>query len=162
MNDLTISNATPAPAPAPAPAASSATACFGVILDVNGSAVPVSTTDISNVKKNGAEFTLQTPIALGSIDKFEKWAQDKFNVSLPTAADFPPPLNTVVGAITGMEITVEYAHIKIPPATTTTPDPAVAYTLQVNGQLPDEISLIPNVLGIAGFVFGVSNETPAS
>lgn len=128
---------------------------FGVILDINGNSVPITSGDLANAKAKGVEFTLQNPIDLGSIDKFIAWVGPKFGVNLPTAADLPPPLDKVVGTITGMEITVEKAHVKVPGSGSTDP---VAITLEVNGTFTPEISLIDGKLGIEGLVFGFSNE----
>jgi hypothetical protein len=133
---------------------------FGIILDINGYSVPITSADLANAKTNGVEFTLQNPIDLSTIDKFETWVGDQFGVSLPKATDLPPPLDKVVGVITGMEITVEKAHVKIPGSST--PSQSVALTLEVNGTFQPEISLITGKLGIQGMVFGFSNEAAES
>jgi hypothetical protein len=133
---------------------------FGVILDINGSPVPITSGDLKTAKEQGVEFTLQNPVGLGSIDKFETWVGKQFGVTMPTAADLPPPLDKVVGAITSMEITVEKAHVKIPGTKST--DQNVGITLEVNGTFVPEIQLIDGKLGIEGLVFGFSNETSGS
>jgi len=133
----------------------SASIRFGIILDVNGTSVPVTSEDLANAKANGVEFTLQNAVTLGSINDFESWVSTQFNVSLPTAADLPPPLDSVVGAITGMIITVEKAHIKVPGSAS---KDGVGYTLETNGTFQPEIPLIAGKLGIQGMVFGFSNE----
>jgi hypothetical protein len=132
---------------------------FGIILDVNGTSVPVTSEDVSNALKNGVEFTLQEPITLGSIEDFENWVGPKFGVTLPKASDLPAPLDAVVGAITGMVVTVQKAHIKVPGKGSTD---SVAYTLETNGTFQPEISLIQDKLGIQGMVFGFSNEPAES
>jgi hypothetical protein len=129
---------------------------FGIILDINGKSVPVTSGDLGSAKAKGVEFTLQDPITLGSIDDFETWVGDKFGVTLPKAADLPPPLDKVVGVITGMIITVEKAHVKVPGSDT--PGASVGVTLEVNGTFNPEIVLITDKLGIQGMVFGFSNE----
>ena len=92
---------------------------------------------------------------LGSIEKFESWISGKFGVTLPQAADLPSPLDKVVGAITGMQITVNTLHVKVPGSASSDP---VAYTVSVAGTFQPEISLVDGKLGIEGLVFGVSNE----
>lgn len=139
--------------------ASSNTVAFGVILDVNGTPVPVSAKDLLNLKAKGVEFSLQNPILLGSIDDFEAWVLQKFKVQLPTSTDFPGVLQPIVAAITGIKVTVEKAHLKVPG--TDNPGP-VQYTLEANGMFASTIPLIPDVLGVSGFVFGFSNEETAS
>lgn len=134
-----------------------ATAAFGVILDVNGTAVPVSATDLANLKANGVEFTLQNPVYLGSIDDFEAWVNTQFGVQLPQASDFPGVLQPIVSAITGIKVTVEKAHLKVP-GTSAPAGATVQYTLEANGMFASTLPLIPNVLGVSGFVFGFSNE----
>ena len=132
---------------------------FGVVLDVNGSAVPIASDDIANAKANGVEFTLQDPVDLGSLDKFQTWVSGKFGVNLPVAADLPSPLDKVVGVLTGMEVTVEKLHLKVPGSADTS---GVQFTIEANGLFQPEVSLIDGVLGIQGLVFGFSNETPAA
>lgn len=132
------------------------TIAFGVILDVNGHPVPVSSDDISKLKTQGVELTLQDPARLGSIDDFRAWVKTQFGVQLPGSTDFPTPLQGIVGAITGMVVTIEKAHLKVPATGSTT------YTLQANGMFQAPLPLIPNVLGVSGFVFGVSNEATDS
>ena len=129
---------------------------FGIILDINGKSVPVTSGDLASAKATGVEFLLQDPITLGSIDDFENWVESNFSVSLPKAADLPPPLDKVVGAITGMTITVEKAHVKVPG--TDTPNAKPGITLEVNGTFNPKIELIEGKLGIQGMVFGFSNE----
>jgi hypothetical protein len=132
---------------------------FGIILDINGDPVPITSDDIANAAAQGVEFTLQKAVVLGSIDKLMVWVKEEFKVSLPDPKDLPPPLNSVVTAITGIVVTVEKAHLKVPGSK----DPAgVLYTIEANGMFKTTIPLIPNVLGINGFVFGFSNETPAT
>lgn len=132
---------------------------FGVILDINGSPVPITSGMLSEAKKKGVEFELQSPIDLGSLDEFREWVNEKFKVSLPASEDLPSPLDKVVGAITGMQITVEKAHVKVPGSEST--EKTVLVLLEVNGTFQPEISLIDGKLGIQGMVFGFSNW-PAS
>jgi hypothetical protein len=128
---------------------------FGVILDVNGKSVPVTSGDLGSAKAKGVEFTLQEPIVLGPIQDFINWVTPKFGVSVPKSSDLPTPLNSVVDAITGMVITVEKAHVKVPGSASKDP---VGVTLEVNGTFTPEIVLIQDKLGIQGMVFGFSNE----
>ncbi len=139
---------------------STASVRFGIILDINGTSVPISSGDLANARANGVEFNLQNPIVLGSIEQFETWVSNKFGVTLPSADDLPSPLNSVVSAITNMQITVEKAHIKVPG--TASSDGNVQYTLETNGTFMQEISLIDGKLAIQGLVFGFSNETIGS
>jgi hypothetical protein len=160
---------TPAPKSAPRTVRAAAAAAgdppaydirFGIILNINGKSVPVTSGDVGSAIKNGVEFTLQDPLELGTIEQFESWVSGKFSVNLPQAKDLPTPLDSVVGAITGMHITVEKAHVKVPG---TASDPkTVGVTLEVNGTFSPEIVLIQDKLGIQGMVFGFSNEASES
>jgi len=144
-------------------AGSTSSACFGIILNINGTLVPVSTVDLANAKANGVEFTLQNPVDLGKLDAFRGWVNSTFKVSIPDASALPSPLDTVVGTIVNTEITVEKAHIKVPGSNAQ--GATTQYTLQVNGALPSTVQLIPGttLLGVDGFVFGFTNEgTPSS
>ncbi len=136
-----------------------ATIRFGIILNVNGTSVPVTSEDVSTALTKGVEFTLQNAVSLGSIDLFEDWVSKKFKVDMPKASSLPKPLSDVVGVITGMYVTVEKAHIKVPPSGDSG---SVGYTLEVNGTFQPEIPLIPGTLGIQGMVFGFSNEPAES
>jgi hypothetical protein len=131
---------------------------FGVILAIGNPPVPVPITadDIANAKANGVKFTLQQPIVLGSIDSFLAWLKTQFNVSIPAASDLPPPLDKVVGAITGIIVTVETFHLDIPGSSSTA---GTLYTVEANGMFPagKEINVF-NLFTINGFIFGVSNE----
>ena len=129
---------------------------FGIILDVNGSSVPITSGDIATAVQQGVEFTLQNPVELGTINEFETWVSGQFGVNLPTADSLPSPLDKVVGAITDMKITVEKAHVKVPGTQST--QKSVGVTLEVNGTFQPEINLIEGKLGIQGMVFGFSNE----
>jgi hypothetical protein len=61
-------------------------------------------------------------------------------------------------------VTIETFHIKIAgsagsgAATGAGTGSKVQLTVEANATFPDPIDLIPNVLGIQGFVFGFSNE----
>lgn len=130
---------------------------FGIILDINGTAVPITSADVTNALTNGVEFTLQQPITLPTIAEFQTWVNDKFKVKLPDATALPTPLNTVVSTITDMKVTVEKLHLKVPGSKDTD---GVQFTIEANGAFQDEIVLIKDTLGIQGFVFGFSNEPP--
>ena len=153
MNELVI----PTPGAQASPTATKVR--FGIILDVNGTTVPVTTDDLSNALGTGVDFTLQNPVPLGSITAFATWVDNKFGVSLPAPSALPSPLDKVVGAIENMQITVEKAHIHVPGnGSATSPPGPVLYTLEVNGTFAPEISLVDGQLGIEGMVFGFSNE----
>ena len=158
----TSSAARPSPARAPVVALDTSTKSvrFGIILDINGTSVAVVSGDISSEGlKTGAELTMQDPIVLGSIDKFEIWVGDNFGVHLPMAKDLPQPLDTVIGKITGMTVTVESAHIKLPGESSAD---GVGYTLETTGTFDSPIPLIPGALGVESIVFGFSNEAADS
>ena len=132
---------------------------FGVILDVNGTSVPITADDLSNAKTNGVEFTLPDPIALGNLTEFESWVS-KFGVAFPAKGDLPGLLDTIVGDLTNMNVTVEKAHVKVPGSNT--PNASVQVTIEASGTFAPAIDLISGKLGVQGVVFGFSNEDSAS
>lgn len=134
---------------------------FGIILELNGTLVPVTTGDIANAKANGLEFTLQQPVSLPDFNAFSTWISTHFNVTIPAATDLPPPLDTVVGRLEALVVTIETFHIKIAGSATASSDPGsrVQLTVEANATFGgDPVELIPQVLGIQGFIFGFSNE----
>jgi hypothetical protein len=149
-----VSPAALAPAPAPTPSAAP-TISFGVILDVNGTPVPIDTGNIKNALKGGVDFELQQPVDLGSIDDFMKWANATWGVPVLDPNSLPAPLNTVVGDMTGMDVTIEKLHVHVPAPDDKT---GVQYTFLANGSLAQPVQLIDGKLAIDGFVFGFSNE----
>lgn len=130
---------------------------FGVILNVNGTSVPIASDDITHALTNGVEFTLQNPLDLGSINDFMTWAHGTWGVPLLDSSSLPPPLDKVVDAMTNIDVTIEKLHLKVPAKTDTS---GVKYTFGANGMLGSEIPIIAGKLGIDGFVFGFSNEGP--
>jgi hypothetical protein len=150
----------PAPAPASAPTPSTTpTISFGIILDVNGTQVPIDTGSIGNALKGGVDFQLQQPVDLGSINDFMKWAHDEWGVPVLDPNALPAPLNTVVGDMTGMDVTIEKLHVHVPAPDDKT---GVKYTFLANGTLAQPVQLIDGKLAIDGFVFGFSNEDNGS
>ncbi|WP_100448812.1 hypothetical protein [Glycomyces xiaoerkulensis] len=131
---------------------------FGVVFDLNGTHVPVSTKDIANARANGIEFTLPEAVELGTMNEFETWFSEKFKMSLPKPTDMPPPLDEVLGKLANLKVTVRQFHVKIPG--TGSSDKAKLFTISLSGAWPENngVELIPGVLSIGGVVFGVSNE----
>jgi hypothetical protein len=132
---------------------------FGVVFDLNGTHVPVSTKDIANAKANGIEFSLpQEGIKLGSMTDFEQWFKKQFNLDLPKKEDLPPPLDSIFGKLSNLQVTVHKLYIKIPG--TNTPGAPKLYTVELSAAWPEGqgIELIPKVLTIEGVVFGATNQ----
>ncbi|HEU5063749.1 MAG TPA: hypothetical protein VFT79_11445 [Solirubrobacterales bacterium] len=135
---------------------------FGLVFDLRGTLIPVSTTGLEEAKKNGVELTLPAPVNLGSFEDFSAWFKKQFNVEIPKASELPEPLGKILGKLESLEVTVTRAHIKIPPEVEGQKErEATLYTLELSAAWPKSkggIELIPGVLEIQGAMFGVSNE----
>lgn len=135
---------------------------FGLVFDLRGTLIPVSTTGLEEAKKEGVELTLPAPVNLGSFEDFSAWFKKQFNVEIPKAAELPEPLAKILTKLESLEVTVTRAHIKIPGEPDTGKEKeATLYTLELSAAWPKSkggIELIPGVLEIQGAMFGVSNE----
>lgn len=148
--------------PVAGPTSTSPNIVFGITFDLNGQQIPISSSDILDIKTKGIDLALPGPTTIGTIDDFITWFNTQFGIQLPDPTTFPPPLNTIFGKITSLVWTVNAAHVHVYPAGSTE---STAYTLTVTAAWAagQGIPLIPNVLTIDGAVFGVTNEsTPAS
>tara|TARA_R110000868_G_scaffold119310_6_gene316005 strand:+ start:15342 stop:15851 length:510 start_codon:yes stop_codon:yes gene_type:complete len=138
-------------------AASNYKMVFGIVIEINGTEVPISTDDISNWKKNGFDFKLPQPIHMGSFDDLFKWLKDNFNVEIPDIGSLPSPLNEMIAAITSLSFSVEQLAFFIPG--TESKKQERTFTLRVAGSWADAKPIIPGleVLKLKGGVFGVTN-----
>jgi hypothetical protein len=132
-------------------------AVFGIVLDVNGTEIPISSDNISNWKKNGLDFSLPQPVHLGSFNDLIEWLSTNFGVTIPSADDLPSPLNDMVNAITSLNFTVEQLAFKIPGTEST--ETQRTFTLRIAGSWDESKEIIPglSVLKLKGGVFGVTN-----
>lgn len=130
---------------------------FGIVIDVNGTEVPISTDDIKNFKTKGFDFKLPQPVHLGSFDDLFKYLKDNYGVDIPSPADLPSPLNDMVGAITSLVFTVEQLAFHIPGTESPAGDKRT-YTLRLAGAWAEAKEIIPGIpLKLKGGVFGVTN-----
>lgn len=129
---------------------------FGIVLDINGEDVGISTNDISKAKQQGIEFTLPEPVDVGTIENFETWFSAKFGVNIPSPENLPAPLDQVVKDLTNLDLGVDAFHIKIPPSESA--DKQKKYTLRMHLTWSKEHEIDLEVFKIKGAVFGVTNE----
>jgi hypothetical protein len=131
---------------------------FGVTFNLHGTQVPVSTADIANAAKQGIEFTLPSPVDLGTLTDFQAWFEKQFAIKLPLGTDLPSPLGDIMSKLATLDVSVDQFHVKIP-GSDNKDDPKL-YTLAMSAVWPpgQGIPLIPGVLSIDGAVFGVTNE----
>ncbi len=135
---------------------------FGLVFDLHGTLVPVSTANLEEAKKEGVEFTLPEPVNLGSFEDFSEWFKKQFGVDIPKAEELPEPLGKVLGKLAKLEVTVTQAHIKVPGEPEAGKKKAATlFTIELTASWPKSeggIVLIEDVLEIQGAMFGVSNE----
>ncbi|MBF9048814.1 hypothetical protein GTA62_04775 [Roseobacter sp. HKCCD9010] len=139
-----------------------ATFSFGMVFDINGTAVPISTADIAKIKEEGVQFELPKPVVLGSFANLIEWLDTTFGVKFPDTADLPDWLNDIVTAIINMEFSVLVFKLDVPGKKR--PNDQVRYALEIAGTFVGEpLTPIPgfDFLGIQGGVFGVTNIAPA-
>jgi hypothetical protein len=135
---------------------------FGLVFDLRGTLIPVSTANLEEAKKEGVEFTLPEPVNLGSFEDFSEWFNTQFKVEIPKAGTLPEPLGKILTKLESLEVTVTRAHIKVPGEPEEGKEKeATLYTIELSAAWPKSkggIELIPGVLEIQGAMFGVSNE----
>lgn len=133
---------------------------FGIVFDINGTAVPISAADITKIKEQGVKMELPNPVTLGSIDDLLKWLDDTFSVEFPKKTGIGW-LDEIIEKVTSMQFTVIVFKLEIPGSEAQDQNPK--YALQIAGQFTGEPLRMPGLeaLGIRGGVFGVSNIPPS-
>jgi len=131
---------------------------FGIVVDVNGTEIPISTDDIGNYVTNGFNFKLPQPVHLGSFSDLFNWLSENFGVTVPDPNDLPSPLNDMVKAVVTLVFTVDQLAFHIP-GTKAPANDKVTYNLRISGSWDQAKPIIPgvNVLKLKGGVFGVAN-----
>ena len=131
---------------------------FGIIVEVNGTEVPISTDNIKDYQTKGFDFELPQPIHLGSFKDLFAWLKDNFGVEVPSADNLPSPLNDMVNALTELVFTVEQLAFHIPGKQSPATDKRT-YKLRMAAAWSEAKEIIPGlkVLKLKGGVFGVTN-----
>lgn len=130
---------------------------FGIVVDVNGTEVPISTDDIGDYVNNGFKFELPQPVELGSFQDLFDWLKNNFGVEVPPATSLPNPLNDMVGAIETLVFSVDQLAFQIPGKNQE--GKPTTYNLRISGSWDQAKPIIPGleVLKLKGGVFGVTN-----
>lgn len=130
---------------------------FGIVVDVNGTEVPISTDDIGDYVNNGFKFELPQPVELGSFQDLFDWLKTNFGVEVPPATSLPNPLNDMVGAIETLVFSVDQLAFQIPGKNQE--GKPTTYNLRISGSWDQAKPIIPGleVLKLKGGVFGVTN-----
>lgn len=130
---------------------------FGIVVDVNGTEVPISTDDIGDYVNNGFKFELPQPVHLGSFQDLFNWLSTNFGVNIPPASNLPSPLSDMVNAIETLVFSVDQLAFQIPGKNQTGQN--TTYNLRISGSWDQAKPIIPgiNVLKLKGGVFGVTN-----
>lgn len=140
--------------------AAKATFSFGMVFEINGTPVPISTADIEKIKNSGVKFELSNPVVLGSFSNLITWIDQKFGVKFPTDTGVTW-LDDIVKKVIEMEFTVTVFKLDVPGKDRT--DDPTRYALEIAGQFLGEPLTIPgfDFIGVRGGVFGVTNIPPA-
>jgi hypothetical protein len=130
---------------------------FGIVVDVNGTEVPISTDDIDGYEDNGFKFELPQPVELGSFQDLFTWLSSNFGVEVPSAANLPDPLDKMVGAVETLVFSVDQLAFQIPGKNQE--GKPTTYNLRISGSWDQAKPIIPGleVLKLKGGVFGVTN-----
>lgn len=130
---------------------------FGIVVDVNGTEVPISTDDIGDYVNNGFKFELPQPLELGSFQDLFTWLSSNFGVEVPPATNLPPPLSDMVLAIETLVFSVDQLAFQIPG--TNQKGKPTTYNLRISGSWDQSKQIIPGIdaLKLKGGVFGVTN-----
>jgi hypothetical protein len=133
---------------------------FGMVFEINGTPVPISTADIAQIKKKGVQFELSSPVVLGSFKDLIDWLDKTFSVSFPMDTKIKW-LDDIVSKVAEMEFKVTVFKLDVPG--TERPDAATRFALEIAGQFPGEPLVIQGFefLAVRGGVFGVTNIPPA-
>jgi hypothetical protein len=127
---------------------------FGVVFDLNGAKVPVSTADVADAITNGFEFTMPKPVDIGTIAQLGTWLNTQFGVPVVDPSTWPDVLKNVWNKAVSLDFGVEELHVKVPPKGSTDP---IQFTFGMTGTWGDD----PIVLGplkIDGIFAGATNE----
>lgn len=134
--------------------ATEAKAIFGIVVEIFGTEIPISTEDLSNIKENGISFTLPQPVLIGSIDDLLGFLKEKFGIELPIE-DLPDIIKEMVAAVTSLKFTMEQLAIDFPGTQSPTQDKK--FLFRVAGSWDESKEIIPGVFALKGGVFGASN-----
>jgi hypothetical protein len=137
------------------------TPIFGVVIELNGTPVPISSDSVDPTK--GFSFTLPEPVDIGTPSDFLGWVDTTFGTDLKKTLDpsgLPTPIADLVSKLLNVDISVEQASINVPPKGSAD---SVTFTIALAATFPGAgIQLIPgsNVLTLKGGVAGATNQPP--
>lgn len=134
---------------------------FGLVFDINGQAVPISSDDIGTIKEKGAKFELPSQVVLGSFSNLIDWLLKTFGVTVPTKTGLVW-FDQIIDQIINMQFTVIAFKLEVPGSESE--EKTTRYALQLSGEFQGEpLKIIPgfSMLGIRGGVFGATNIPPA-
>lgn len=123
---------------------------FGVILEINGEDVAIEPPKaITDAKKNGVEFSLPRRVEVGTAEDLTTFittlTDDSF--SLPTAEDFPSPLDSAYEKLVSLNLAVEELYLKVPPSlnadgTPITPTRPTTFNLGLSATWSDDDTVV--------------------
>lgn len=137
---------------------------FGIVFDIKGTPVPISTPDINKLKEQGVKFELPNPVVLGSIADLINYIETTFEVNFPDTENLPTWLKDIIDKVASMVFTVNVLKLELPAQTATAGNgEGVLYALEIAGAFPGTpLQPLPGFpLGIQGGVFGATNIAPA-
>ena len=141
---------------------------FGIVFDIKGTPVPISTPDINKLKEQGVKFELPNPVVLGSIADLINYIETTFEVNFPDTDSLPDWLKNIIDKVASMVFTVNVLKLELPAQAASEGNgegngEGVLYALEIAGAFPGTpLQPLPGFpLGIQGGVFGATNIAPA-
>ncbi len=136
---------------------------FGVIFDINDKDVTISASDLSSIAKNGVKFDLDEPIDLGTVGQIDTFIEQDLKITgvdVPSADNFPAPLNTIVNKLEQLDISIDRFKLDVPPKGQTG-QTGTQYALQMSAKWQKNDGIDLGVATVKGGAFGVTNIASA-
>ncbi len=126
---------------------------IGIIVQINGQDLKLWKTDAKGALEKGVDYKLEKAFNLGQLKTFKEWVTNTAHIPLPTATDFPPPLEQIVGALDNTDIEILEAEVHLPPKQSGTNKKKPDWALTLKATLKPPIDLSPIPLQVKGIVF---------
>jgi hypothetical protein len=140
----------------------------GIILEINGTTVPLEAKDIKDAASKGVQYTLPQPVDVGSVDDLSAFLDSQFGASpIPDADTFPTPLDSVFAKLSDLNLAVEHFDVNVPPSKNAddtdiaeADQKATSFKLGMSATWADgdEVELISGKLAIKGIYLNVVKD----
>lgn len=136
----------------------------GVVININGTDIPLSPDSISSDGKTDTAFSLPHPVVLGTPGDLAAFLTANFGAgaSVPNFDTLPSPLNDIASKLANLQVTVEDFQLRFPATKDASgaainPPPNKTYSIGLAGAWPtDPIALGP--LKIKGVFLKVAED----